>query len=89
MEESAQIIPELSKDWGPPLRQLTEEQRRQNKTKSKVRAKVEHIFLVFKRIFRFNKVRYKRLKKNTAHVVTNLGLVNIYMSRRRPLRSMA
>jgi hypothetical protein len=44
---------------------------------------------VFKRIFRFNKVRYKRLKKNTAHVVTNLGLVNIYMSRRRPLRSMA
>lgn len=70
-------------------RKLTEEQRRQNKTKSKVRAKVEHIFLVSKRIFGFDKVRYKGLKKNTAHVVTNLGLVNIYMNRRRLLRSMA
>lgn len=70
-------------------RKLTEEQRRQNKTKSKVRAKVEHIFLVSKRIFGFDKVRYKGLKKNTAHVVTNLGLVNIYMNRRRLLRAMA
>ena len=70
-------------------RQLTEEQRRQNKTKSKVLAKVEHVFLVSKRIFGFDKVRCKGFKKNTGHVVTNLGLVNIYMNRHRLLRSMA
>lgn len=69
-------------------RQLTDKQRSQNKTKSKVRAKVEHIFLVSKRIFGFTRTRYKGLSKNTAHVVTNLALVNIYMNRRRLLRAM-
>ena len=46
-------------------RLLTEEERARNRTKSKVRAKVEHAFLVIKRIFGWAKVRYRGLAKNT------------------------
>ena len=67
---------------------MTDEQRSQSKTKSKVFAKVVRIFLVPKRIFDFDKVRYKGLKKNTAHGVTNLALVNLCMNRRYLLRTM-
>jgi transposase, IS5 family len=38
---------------------LSDHQRSRNRTKSKVRAKVEHCFLVIKRIFGFNKVSTK------------------------------
>ena len=69
-------------------RQLTETQRRRNKNKSKVRAKVEHVFHVSKRVFGFNKTRYKGLQKNTTHVVSNLALVNLYMTRRKLLTIM-
>ncbi len=50
-------------------RPLSEEERTQNRTKSKVRAKVEHAFLVIKRIFSWAKVRY-------------CGLANLYVARR-------
>lgn len=43
---------------------LSDQQRRRNRTKSKVRSKVEHCFLVIKRLFGFNKVRYRGLAKN-------------------------
>ena len=46
-------------------RPLSEEERARNRTKSKVRAKVEHAFLVIKRIFGWSKVRYRGLAKNT------------------------
>jgi len=39
-------------------------QRAKNKTKSSVRAKVEHPFLIIKRLFGFVKTRYKGLAKN-------------------------
>jgi len=40
-------------------RPLSEDERARNRTKSKVRAKVEHVFLVIKRIFGWAKVRYR------------------------------
>jgi IS5 family transposase len=40
-------------------------ERRKNRTKSGVRAKVEHPFLVIKRVFGFAKARYRGLAKNT------------------------
>ncbi len=43
---------------------VDEVQRAKNKTKSSVRAKVEHPFLIIKRIFGFVKTRYKGLAKN-------------------------
>uniref|UniRef100_UPI00316AD38D transposase n=1 Tax=Candidatus Nitrospira nitrificans TaxID=1742973 RepID=UPI00316AD38D len=46
-------------------RPLSEAERARNRTKSKVRAKVEHVFLVIKRIVGWAKVRYRGLAKNT------------------------
>lgn len=42
---------------------VDEEERAKDKTKSSVRAKVEHPFLIIKRIFGFAKTRYKGLAK--------------------------
>ncbi len=46
-------------------RPLGETERTRNRTKSKVRAKVEHVFLVMKQIFGWAKVRSRELAKNT------------------------
>jgi IS5 family transposase len=64
-------------------RPLSEEERARNRTKSKVRAKVEHAFLVIKRIFGWAKVRYRGLAKNTHWLQISCGLANLYVSRRR------
>ena len=45
--------------------------------KSSVRAKVEHHLRVIKCQFGFTKVRYKRLAKNTAQLVTLFALSNL------------
>ena len=66
---------------------LRDEDRRKNRTKSKVRAKVEHPFLVLKRVFGFTKVRYRGLGKNATRLFVACGLVNLYMARRRLLRT--
>src|SRR3989304_4777564 len=61
-------------------RPMTDEDRAKNRTKSKVRAKVEHPFLVLKRVFGFNKVRYRGLDKNANRVFVACGLANLYMA---------
>ena len=66
-------------------RPLSEVERARNRTKSKVRAKVEHAFLVIKRIFGWAKVRYRGLAKNTHWLVITCGLANLYVARRRLL----
>ena len=43
---------------------IDEEARRKNTTKARVRAKVEHPFRILKRIFAFDKVRYRGIAKN-------------------------
>jgi IS5 family transposase len=67
-------------------RPLSDEEKARNKTKSKVRAKVEHPFLILKRVFGFNKVRYRGLDKNATRLFVACGLVNLYMARRRLLQ---
>ncbi len=64
-------------------RPLSEAERSRNRTKSRVRAKVEHPILVFKRIFGFVKVRYRGLAKNANWLFVTCGLTNLYMVRRR------
>jgi len=71
---------------GCRYRSLTKEDRRVNRTKSRVRAKVEHPFLILKRIFGFSKVRYRGLAKNTTRLFVACGLVNLYMARGKLLR---
>ncbi len=66
-------------------RPLSEAERARNRTKSKVRAKVEHAFLVIKRIFGWAKVRYRGLAKNTHWLQISCGLANLYVARRRLL----
>jgi len=66
-------------------RPLTEAERAKNRTKSKVRAKVEHAFLVIKRIFGWAKVRYRGLAKNTHWLQISCGLANLYVARRQLL----
>ena len=71
---------------GARNRPLSAEDRSKNRTKSKVRAKGEHPFLILKRIFGFNKVRYRGLDKNANRLFVACGLVNLYMARRQLLR---
>jgi transposase, IS5 family len=66
-------------------RPLSEVERARNRTKSKVRAKVEHVFLVIKQIFGWAKVRYRGLAKNTNWLLVTCGLANLYLARRRLL----
>jgi len=56
-----------------------------NRTKSKVRSKVEHVFQVMKLIFGFVKVRYRGLKKNAHRLFVTCALVNLFVSRKKLL----
>lgn len=65
---------------------LTEREREKNRTKSQVRAKVEHAFLVIKRIFGFAKVSYRGLRKNGNRLFVVAALANLFMARRHLFR---
>ena len=54
-----------------------------NRDKSRVRARVEHVFGVVKRLWGFGKVRYRGLAKNATRAFVALGWVNIYLARKR------
>ena len=54
-----------------------------NRVKSRVRSRVEHVFAVVKKLWGFNKVRYRGLAKNATRAFVALGLANIYMARQR------
>jgi len=49
---------------GHRSRPLSEEERRSNRNKSRVRAKGEHPLLILKRVCGFDKVRYRGIDKN-------------------------
>jgi IS5 family transposase len=51
------------------------------RTKARIRAKVEHPFRVLKQQFGYVKVRYRGLRKNTAQIVTLFALSNLWMVR--------
>jgi IS5 family transposase len=63
--------------------QVDEGKRAKNRNKSKVRARVEHVFAVVKRLWGFTKVRYRGLAKNADRAFTALALDNIYLARHR------
>jgi len=65
---------------------IDEIERGKNRTKSGVRAKVEHSIGVIKRVFGFTKVRYRGLAKNTHHLWLTCGLVNLFIARRQLLQ---
>ena len=61
--------------------EVDEVQRAKNRNKSRVRARVEHVFAVVKRLWGFTKVRYRGLQKNATRAFTALALANIYLAR--------
>jgi IS5 family transposase len=86
IREHAPDAQDFTNQKGFRNRPLSDEDAARNRTKSRVRAKVEHPFLVLKRIFGFNKVRYRGLDKNANRLFVACGLVNLYMARRQLLR---
>jgi transposase, IS5 family len=57
--------------------------RAKNRTKSRIRSRVEHSIGVIKRVFGFTKVRYRALAKNANRVFVTAALANIFMLRYR------
>lgn len=62
---------------------IDELQRAKNRSKSRVRAKVEHPFRILKRVFGFEKVRYRGIPKNHHRLCTCFALGNLYLHRKR------
>jgi len=68
---------------------VDELQRAKNRVKARVRAKVEHPFRIVKRIFGFEKTRYRGLSKNHQRLCVNFALANLYLHRKRLALSRA
>lgn len=68
---------------GTRSRPLTKAQRARNRRLSRVRATVEHPFLVVKRLWGHAKVRYRGIAKNLAQMYTLFALANLYRVRYR------
>ena len=66
---------------------LNEVEKAKNRTKAQVRAKVEHTIGVIKRVFGFQKVRYRGLAKNLHRLEVTAALANLYLVRRRLLHA--
>ena len=64
---------------------IDEVERAKNRTKSRVRSKVEHVFGVLKLKFGFVKVRYRGLAKNANRLFAAFALVNLFLVRRKLL----
>lgn len=61
--------------------EVDEVKKAKNRNKSKIRARVEHVFAVVKRLWGFDKVRYRGLAKNATRAFVALALANIYLAR--------
>lgn len=69
-------------DRGVPNHPLSSSQRKRNRKFSSVRSKVEHPFGVIKCQWKFVKVRYKGLYKNTMQLFALFSLANLYRVRK-------
>jgi len=86
LAEHAPLADDFTHAKGRRNKPLSEEDKRRNRTKSGVRAKVEHVFRVLKRQFGFTKAGYRGLDKNANHLFAAFALVNIVLAKRRLLR---
>ncbi len=77
---------DMTNKRGVRYKTLTEIDLSRNRTKSKVRSRVEHPFLVIKKIFGFFHVRYRGLPKNRSRFEVVCGLSNLYMKRHTLMR---
>ena len=69
-------------------RALTENERKQNRERSRARTIVEHPYRIVKVLWGHTKVRYKGLLKNALQFFTLFALANVYHARRKLLPVM-
>jgi len=62
---------------------VDEVERRKNRTKARVRSKVEWCFRILKRVLGFTEVCYSGLKKTHEWLLAAFALVNLYQHRKR------
>ncbi len=86
LREHAPNAKDFTQKKGSRYRALTEQERQRNRTKSKVRAKVEHVIHVMKRQLGYTKVRYRGLDKNAHHVFAACALINLMLARNKLMR---
>jgi IS5 family transposase len=72
-------------DKGTKNHPLSSSQKKRNKQLSSVRSFVEHPFQVIKCQWKFQKVRYRGLTKNTLHLFALFAACNLYRVRRKLL----
>jgi len=68
-------------DRGKRNKPLSHGQRKKNRKRSSIRAKVEHPFRIIKDQWGHRKVRYRGIRKNTLQLHTLFALANLYMLR--------
>jgi IS5 family transposase len=83
IHQAAPAAQDMTSRRGKTKAGVDEEQKRKNRTKARVRAKVEWPFRVLKRVFGFTRVRYRGLKKNHEWLCSAFASINIYQHRRR------
>jgi len=91
-EAMQEVVPGAQDMTHKPYRyrdRVDEIERAKNRTKSRVRSKVEHVFGVMKLKFGFVKVRYRGLKKNAHRLFATCALVNLFLVRKKLLYSAA
>jgi IS5 family transposase len=70
-------------------RNLSPRWRKINRARSRTRARCEHPFRVIKRLWGFDKTRYRGIAKNLARAQTMFALANLYAARHRLLPPQA
>ncbi len=83
MRSAAPCAKDFTHEKGRGNRPPDEAAGARNRTKSKVRAKVEPVFGVIKRVFGFTKVRYRGLDRNAHALFVLCALSNLYPARRQ------
>jgi len=86
IQARAPAAKDLTQRRGRGYKYLSERQRRTNRARSRVRARVEHTIGVVKRVFGFVKVRYRGIAKNANRLFVTCALANLFMVRHRLLR---
>lgn len=86
IQERAPNAKDVTHKKGCRHRPLSDEERSRNRNKSRVRAKVEHVFGVMKGQFGLTKVRYRGLSKNAHHLFVSCALTNLVIAKKTLLK---
>lgn len=86
IREAAPQAQDFTHHRGNRASALSDDEVAKNRTKSRVRAHVEHPFRILKCVFGFRKVCYRGIAKNLNRLHVSFALVNLYMKRRKLMR---